>query len=102
MTPSFFVELYQKFHEEWPLTSPNAKEISKADANKEKAKTLKQKASEQVSGSLYHDILNCILTLHIPATPRIYLQQSRELLYFSHDFAKQENTTYLILALKLP
>jgi hypothetical protein len=24
------------------------------------------------------------------------------LLYFSHDFAKQENTTYLILALKLP
>jgi hypothetical protein len=68
-TPSFFIELYQKFHEEWPLASPNAEEISKADANEEKAKTLKQKASEQVSGSLYHDISSCILTLHILATP---------------------------------
>ena len=50
-TPSFFSELYQKFHEEWPLASPNANEISTADGNKEKAKTAKQKASENVSGS---------------------------------------------------
>jgi hypothetical protein len=68
-TPSFFIKLYQKFHKEWPLASLNAKEISKADANEEKAKTLKQKASKQVSGSLYHDIFSCILTLHILATP---------------------------------
>ena len=50
-TPSFFIELYENFHEEWPLASPNAEDISKADGNEEKAKTLKQKASEQVSGS---------------------------------------------------
>jgi hypothetical protein len=48
-TPGFFSDLYQKFHESWPLASPNANEISKADGNEEKAKTLKQKASEQVS-----------------------------------------------------
>jgi hypothetical protein len=51
-TPSFFIELYQKFHEEWPLASPDAEKISKADGNEEKAKTLKQKASKQVSGCL--------------------------------------------------
>jgi hypothetical protein len=28
--------------------------------------------------------------------------QITQLLYFSHDFAKQENITYLILAIKLP
>jgi hypothetical protein len=50
-TPSFFTELYQKFHEEWPLASPNADEISTADGNEEKAKTVKQKASENVSDS---------------------------------------------------
>jgi hypothetical protein len=50
-TPSFFIELYQKFHEEWPLASPDADDVSKADGNEEKAKTLKQKASEHVSGS---------------------------------------------------
>jgi predicted metal-dependent hydrolase len=49
-TPSFFLELYQKFHDQWPLASPDADEISKADGNMEMAKTLKQKASEQVSG----------------------------------------------------
>ena len=49
-TPSFFTDLYQKFHEEWPLASPNANEISEADENEEKAKTVKQKASETVSG----------------------------------------------------
>jgi hypothetical protein len=49
-TPSFFTELYPKFHARWPLASPNADEISKADGNEEKAKTLKQKVSEQVSG----------------------------------------------------
>jgi hypothetical protein len=48
-TPSFFTELYENFHVEWPLASPNADEISKADGNEEKAKTLKQKASEHVS-----------------------------------------------------
>jgi hypothetical protein len=50
-TPIFFTELYQKFHEDWPLASPNADEISKADGNEEKARTLKQKSSEHVSGS---------------------------------------------------
>ena len=50
-TPGFFIELFQKFHEKWPPASPNADELSKADENEEKAITLKQKASEQVSGS---------------------------------------------------
>ena len=50
-TPSFFSDLYQKFHEQWPLASPNSNEISEADGNDEKAKTLKQKASEHVSDS---------------------------------------------------
>ena len=48
-TPSFFSELYQTFHEQWPLASPNADEISEADGIEEKAKTLKQKAREHVS-----------------------------------------------------
>ena len=51
-TPIYFAELYQKFLEEWPLPSPNADKISKEDGNEEKAKTVKQKASENVSGSL--------------------------------------------------
>jgi hypothetical protein len=51
-TPTFFSELYNKFHEEWPLASPNADEISKAGGNEEKAITDKQKASEQVSSFL--------------------------------------------------
>ena len=50
-TPSFFTELYENFHKEWPLASPNADKISNADGNEEKAKTLKQKASEHVSDS---------------------------------------------------
>lgn len=50
-TPRFFIDLYEKFHEVWPVAPPNADEISKADGNEEKAKTLKQKASEQVSRS---------------------------------------------------
>jgi hypothetical protein len=50
-TPAFFTELYQNYHEQWPPASPNAGEISKADGNEEKAITLKQKASEQVSDS---------------------------------------------------
>ena len=50
-TPAFFTELYQNFHEQWPPASPNAGEISKADGNEEKAITLKQKATEQVSDS---------------------------------------------------
>ena len=48
-TPTFFSELYSQFYEEWPLASPNAEEISKAGGNEEKAKTEKQKTSEQVS-----------------------------------------------------
>lgn len=48
-TPSFFTELYQKYLEQWPLASPNADELLEADGNEEKAKTLKQKASEHVS-----------------------------------------------------
>jgi hypothetical protein len=51
LTPGFFIDLYQKFHDEWPLASPDADEISAADGNEEKAGTLKQKASEQVSKS---------------------------------------------------
>ena len=50
-TPSFFTDLYKKFHEEWPLAPPNADEISKSDGNEEMAKTIKQKASENVSRS---------------------------------------------------
>ena len=50
-TPSFFITLYQKFHEQWPLASPSADEISKADGHEEQATTIKQKASEHVSGS---------------------------------------------------
>ena len=50
-TPSFFSDLYQKFHKQWPLASPNSNEISEADGNDVKAKTLKQKASEHVSDS---------------------------------------------------
>jgi len=49
-TPIFFTDLYQKFHEVWPPAPPNADEILKADGNEEKAKTVKQKASETVSG----------------------------------------------------
>lgn len=49
-TPRFFVELYQKFHDQWPLSTPNSDELSTADGNEEKAKTNKQKASENVSG----------------------------------------------------
>ena len=60
-TPIFFTELYQKFHEDWPLASPNAEEIFKADGNEEKAQTLKQKASEHVSCSIYHHIFSCMI-----------------------------------------
>ena len=49
-TTTFFTDLYQKFHELWPPAPPNTDEISKADGNEEKAKTVKQKASETVSG----------------------------------------------------
>jgi hypothetical protein len=50
-TPNFFTELYEKFHKNWPLADLSANEISEADGNEEKAKTVKQKASETVSGS---------------------------------------------------
>ena len=46
-TPIFFLDLYKKFLEKWPI----ADEISKADGSEEKAKTVKQKAFEQVSSS---------------------------------------------------
>jgi predicted metal-dependent hydrolase len=59
-TPTFFIELYQKFHESWPVALPDDEEISQADGNEEKAKTDKQKASEQVSGS-YSDIFCCMM-----------------------------------------
>jgi hypothetical protein len=57
-TPGYFIELFQNFHEMWPLAPPNADEISKADGNDEKAKTLKQKASEVVSVP-YTPIVDC-------------------------------------------
>ena len=50
-TPTFFITLYQKFYEQWPLASPNTDEISQVDGNEEKAKLIKQKASEHVSRS---------------------------------------------------
>ena len=50
-TPSFFRELYENYHEKWPLSLSDADELSNTDGNEEKAKTLKQKASELVSGS---------------------------------------------------
>jgi hypothetical protein len=55
-TSNFFIDLYEKFHAEWPLSAPSADELSKADGNEEKAKTDKQKATELVSG---------LFTLHI-------------------------------------
>jgi ABC-type phosphate transport system substrate-binding protein len=48
-TAGFFMELYQNFHDTWPLAPPNAEELSKEDGNEEKATTVKQKASEHVS-----------------------------------------------------
>ena len=67
-TPTFFITLYQKFHEQWPLASPNTDEISQVDGNEEKAKLIKQKASEHVSHS-FTIIFSCINTIHILATP---------------------------------
>jgi hypothetical protein len=48
-TPTFFLGLYKKFHEKWPLASPSTEEIFKVEGNEEQAQTLKQKASENVS-----------------------------------------------------
>ena len=61
-TPKFFIELYQNFQEEWPLSPPNA------DGNEEKAKTVEQKASEHVSFVclLSHILLH---NIHLLATP---------------------------------
>ena len=67
-TQGFFIELYQKFHEQWPLASPNSDKISKADGNEEKAITLKLKASEHVSGS-FTVIYSVTLIQYILATP---------------------------------
>lgn len=71
-TPAFFMELYQKFHEVWPVALPNGDEISKAGGDEEKAKTLKEKASEQVSVS-FTPIVNRVHGRHILATTRVYL-----------------------------
>ena len=67
-TQGFFIELYQKFHEQWPLASPNSDKISKADGNEEKAITLKLKASKQVSGS-FTVIYSVTLIQYILVTP---------------------------------
>ena len=67
-TPGFFIELYQKFHDQWPPASPNSDKISKADGNEEKAITLKLKASKQVSGS-FTVIYSVTLIQYILATP---------------------------------
>jgi hypothetical protein len=67
-TPKFFIELYEKFHAKWPLAPSNAEELSKADGNEEKAKTNKQKASEQVSG-FFTLIFGSSWMIHILATP---------------------------------
>jgi hypothetical protein len=50
MIHTFFSDLYEKFHEKWPVAPPNAEEISEADGSEEKATTDKVKASEKVSG----------------------------------------------------
>jgi hypothetical protein len=77
-TPGFFIELYQNFHEKWPLAPPNADEISKADGNDEKAITLKQKASEQVSVLCPH-MIDCVYWFSffffsvLLASPRVHL-----------------------------
>jgi hypothetical protein len=53
-TPSFFTEIYQEFHAQWPLSPLTAKEIAADDGNTELAQTTKEKASESVSnGFLY-------------------------------------------------
>jgi hypothetical protein len=49
--PTFFTELYENFLKLWPLSAPDAEELSKADGIEEKAKTDKQKFLETVSGS---------------------------------------------------
>lgn len=50
-TPSFFAEIYEEFHAKWPVPAPTADEIAAEDGNEEKAKTTKEKASENVSRS---------------------------------------------------
>lgn len=60
-TPSFFTELYEKFLAQWPPALPNADEILEADGNEEKAKTLKQKASEHVSDSFTTIVFCCMI-----------------------------------------
>lgn len=65
MTPGFFIELYQKFHEVWPLAPPNAEELSKEDGSEERAITVKQKASEHVSISfslIIYPVTNMVFT----------------------------------------
>ena len=64
----FIIELYQKFHEQWPPAFPNSDEISKADGNEKKAITLKLKASKQVSGS-FTVIYSVTLIQYILVTP---------------------------------
>jgi hypothetical protein len=67
-TPNFFIDLYEKFHTKWPLAAPNANEINEADGNEEKAKTLKQKASENVGGSTFTKYI-LLLNIQILANP---------------------------------
>lgn len=66
-TPVFFNELYQKFHDVWPLAPPNAEELSKQEGSEEKAITVKLKASEHVSISfslIVDPVTNMVITYY--------------------------------------
>jgi hypothetical protein len=49
-TPSFFAQIFNQFHDQWPVDSPTMTEIADAEGNEEQAETVKEKASESVSG----------------------------------------------------
>jgi len=59
-TPNYLTDLYQKFHEVWPPVLKYRRNFK--SRNEEKAKTVKQKASETVSG-LYTSIINSLAPL---------------------------------------
>jgi hypothetical protein len=73
-TPSFFTKIYQQFHDEWPVDSPTTTEIADAEGSEEHAKTVKEKASESVSGWFRHIFMQ-LINIHVPANPLLVLQQ---------------------------
>ena len=42
-TPTFFITLYQKFHEQWPLAFPNTDEISQGMEMRKRLNLLSRK-----------------------------------------------------------